>query len=99
MREIGKGKTGESRLYPRHVIKRYSDIKQNNKAAITIKQKTGLPAGIPEAALCHYSQILSSFNLTGLQTGCTYIHLSGAGAYLNLYRLDIGFPHLIGTSM
>ena len=50
---------------------------------------------------CCYSQILKlcSLNLTGLQTGCTYIHLSGAAVNLNLYRLDIRFPHLIGTSM
>ena len=42
---------------------------------------------------------LSSLNCSGLQTGCTYIHLSGSAVHLNLYRLNIGFPHLVGTSM
>lgn len=49
--------------------------------------------------LLSHIHALRSFHFAGSQTRSTNIHLLGAAINLDSYRLNIGFPHLIGTSM
>lgn len=42
---------------------------------------------------------LCSFNFTGAQAGCTNINLLRRAVNHRLYRLDVGFPHPVRSSM